>query len=116
MNKLTTALILPMMALVVGCTTDPVVPIEVISFSEKVQPIFLNNCASSGCHDGSEEFALETFDQILEHVKPGDPGESQVYNVITKLSGEEAMPPGGPLSDQQIHIIYTWILQGAKNN
>ena len=116
MKNLKTFLISPALWLLAACTTDPVVPSEQMSFSEKVQPIFLNNCATSGCHDGSGEFALETYNQILEPVKPGDPAGSKVYNVMTKLSGEEAMPPDGPLSEQQLNIIYTWILQGAKNN
>jgi hypothetical protein len=98
-----------------SCTHDPVIPdTPAISFSEQVLPIFVSNCATAGCHDGSE-FRLSTYDEIRSNVKPGDARGSKVYGAITRLNGE-VMPPSGPLSDQQITLIYTWIMQGAQNN
>lgn len=101
----------------VSCMHDPVIPdTPVISFSDQVQSIFVSNCATEGCHDGHERFSLQTYDEIRSKVKPGDAKGSELYKVITKLSGGEAMPPSGPLSDEQIILIYSWIMQGANNN
>lgn len=101
----------------VSCTHDANIPdTPAISFNEQIQPIIVSNCATSGCHDGGREFSLETYDEIAGHVKAGDARGSKLYKVITKLWGEEAMPPAGPLGDDQITLIYTWIEQGAKNN
>lgn len=98
-----------------ACTNDPVIPEKETKFGEQVLPIFENNCATPGCHDGSGQFSLQSYDEISSRVKAGDPRGSELYKVITKLSGN-AMPPDGPLSDAQINAVYTWILQGAKDN
>jgi len=98
-----------------ACRHDPVIPATpAISFSEQVQPIFVSNCATEGCHDGRAKFALETYSDIHSRVKAGDAHGSEVYKAITKLYG--GMPPDGPLSDEQLNLIYAWIMQGAKDN
>jgi hypothetical protein len=100
----------------ISCTHDPVIPATPeISFNLQIKPIFVNNCARSGCHDGGE-FDLATYNDIRARITPGDARNSDLYKVITKLWGPSAMPPDGPLSDQQITLIYAWIMQGAKNN
>lgn len=101
--------------LLTGCTHDPVVPdTPLLTFEGDVKSITLNNCARVGCHDGKEEGpTLLTFADVSGQVKAGDPAGSKLYKVITKLSGN-AMPPEGPLSDEQIRTIYIWILQGAN--
>jgi len=99
-----------------SCTHDAVVPdTPTISFKEQVQPIFVNNCAKSGCHDGSDEFSLKSYTEISSRVHAGDARKSELYKVINKLWLGN-MPPDGPLTDEQINLIYTWIMQGAKNN
>ena len=99
-----------------SCTHDPVIPkTPEISFKDQVQPIYVNNCARSGCHDGNE-FSLQTYDEIRSNVSPGDARGSKTYRAMTRLWGESAMPPDGPLSDQQINLVYAWIMQGAKDN
>jgi hypothetical protein len=115
MNKIN----LPLIWLILftsGCIHDPVIQDSpLLTFEANVKAITLNNCARSGCHDGNEEDpTLITYNDVMSQVKPGDPKGSELYKVITKLSGEKAMPPDGPLSDQQIQTIYIWILQGAK--
>ena len=100
-----------------SCTHDPVIPdTPAISFKDEVMPIIVNNCAKSGCHDGRGEFSLQDYHDISAKVHAGDARKSELYKVINKLWGGKAMPPDGPLSDQQITVIYTWIMQGAKNN
>jgi len=99
-----------------SCTHEVTIPDSpAISFNEQVLPIIASNCGYSGCHDGGEEFSLRTFEEIRGNVNPGDARKSKLYKAITRLNFEP-MPPDGPLNDQQINLIYGWIMQGAKNN
>jgi hypothetical protein len=100
-----------------SCTHDPVIPdTPAISFSQQVSPIFSSNCARSSCHDGYGQFSLENYSSIRSRVLPGDARKSELYKAITTLAGPGTMPPDGPLTDQQINLIYAWIMQGAKQN
>lgn len=100
-----------------ACVHDPSLPDSpLVSFNDQVRPVIVSNCATAGCHDGDREFRLATYDEMARRVTAGQPQKSKIYSVITKLTGEEAMPPAGPLSDDQIRLIYVWIQQGAKNN
>lgn len=115
-SKMPIAILLSLVVLL-SCTHDPVIPeTPQVSFSDQVGPIFKSNCASSGCHDGSAQFDLGTYATVRKHVTPGDARGSDAYRAITRLWGESAMPPNGPLSEQQISLIYVWIMQGAKDN
>lgn len=102
------------------CSHDPVIPATPeISFSSQVLPVITSNCASGGCHNGHyyEELSpLTSYSEIVALVVPGNAHKSELYKVITTLSGENAMPPQGPLTEDQIRNIYVWISQGAKNN
>ena len=99
----------------VACRHEPVIPASpLLTFDKDISPIITNTCAQSGCHDGSGEGGrLVTYNEVRDIVEPGKPYGSKLFQVITKLMGEQAMPPGAPLSDTQIRFIYTWILQGA---
>ena len=98
-----------------GIPCDP----DTAYFENDVFPLIISNCAKPGCHDGSggEAQPLTTYSQIKSIVKPGKPNDSKLYEVITQ-GGEDKMPPAGntPLTSDQINLIYTWILQGAKDN
>lgn len=50
-------------------------------------------------------------------VVPGNPGESKLYEVITKTSGENMMPPAGSaqLTLAEKDSIRKWISYGALN-
>ncbi len=99
-----------------GCSHDPVVPqTPSLTFEKDIQPITLNNCARVGCHNGSGESpTLVSYGDVMSQVKPGNPKGSKLHRIITNLTPGVAMPPDGPLTDQQINLIYVWILQGAK--
>lgn len=90
-----------------------------ISFSKDIQLILSGNCTMSGCHanDATSEFPLITYDNVMEEgdIKAGEPHDSDLYKVLLR-TGDERMPPTGPLSDIQIKKIFIWIEQGAKNN
>lgn len=90
-----------------------------ISFANDIQLILSGNCTMAGCHntDAASEFPLTTYENVMAEgdVKPGDAHGSELYQVLLR-TGDERMPPSGPLSDLQIKKIFIWIEQGAKNN
>lgn len=100
-----------------ACTHDAVIPeTPVIGFASDVNPLIANNCAISGCHDGNSNlFSLNGFDNILSHIKAGNANKSKLYSVIS-TNGPSVMPPNNPLTDDQVRLVYIWIMQGAKNN
>jgi hypothetical protein len=87
-----------------------------ICFEKDVLPIFQNNCAISGCHNGSGEsgLVLNNYVSISHAVHPGFPYSSQAYKSIISTSGEKRMPPSGPLTLENRTIIRVWIEQGAR--
>ena len=86
-----------------------------VCFTGDVLPIFTNNCAISGCHDGGggeSHFALNNYADIIRDITPGNPDASRLYQaIIAKWANR--MPPGQPLSMQNREIIRIWIEQGA---
>lgn len=96
----------------------PIIPgtNDSICFDSQVLPIIQSNCAKSGCHDGSGEFPLTTYEQILRKVEPGKPNKSSLYKVMNTWQGApNFMPPSPsqPLSNAQITNIQLWIMEGA---
>jgi hypothetical protein len=90
-----------------------------ISFSNDIQLILSGNCSMNGCHgsDAGSEFPLVTYENVMNEgdVKSGNAHGSDLYKVLLR-TGDERMPPNGPLSDIQIKKIFLWIEQGAKDN
>lgn len=100
---------------------DPCEP-DVIYFDRDVLPIFISNCAFSGCHDANtaeDGVVLDSYENVFNtgDIDPFDPGSSDVYKMITDEDNEDRMPPppAARLSQDQIAIIRDWILQGAEN-
>jgi hypothetical protein len=106
-----------------ACTHTPVIPAQPeVSFSKQVQPVIIANCTMSGCHNGvssggEDVFSLMNYSDITRRnmAIPGNAKSSRIYSAITG-SGENAMPPNGAMSNDDILLIYLWIEQGAKNN
>jgi hypothetical protein len=86
-------------------------------FERDVLPIYSNNCAISGCHDGTGESssALNNYQDIRNTVEPYKPESSRSYQMITDKWGLNRMPPGQPLSEEKRTIIRLWIEQGAAS-
>lgn len=99
-----------------SCThTANISNIPAICFEKEVLPVFQNNCAISGCHDGKREgFALNTYVNISREVTPGKPLSSNLYRAIIGSGGTNRMPPSAPLTLDNRTIIRVWIEQGAK--
>jgi cytochrome c553 len=88
-------------------------------FANTILPLINSSCATTGCHDAishREGVTLTTYSQIRAMVTPFNSGGSRLYSVITRTSGEDIMPPAGPLASAQIANIKKWIDQGALNN
>jgi hypothetical protein len=86
-----------------------------ICFERDVLPVFLNNCAIKGCHDGTGEsdLHLNSYVPISHAVEPEKPYSSKIYNSIIATYGENVMPPNQPLTKDNRTIIRLWIEQGA---
>ena len=108
--------------------TTVIIPIDECSedttyFENDVLPILLTNCAISGCHDAEtheEGIVLSSYSQVMSDddlVKPGDPGDSKLIEVLFE-SGDDKMPPSPypSLTSAEVAILTSWINQGALNN
>jgi cytochrome c5 len=103
-----------------SCTHEPAAIdlMDPVCFDTQVLPILQTSCGMSGCHDGvSGEggFDASSYETVMDYVSAGDPRGSKLYNIITKINGENMMPPDRPLSIEQRSIIEVWIAQGANN-
>jgi len=84
-----------------------------VSFSADVWPIIEEYALSA--HGGNGGIFLENYEDISAQVVAGDPENSMLYKVLIG-DGAPLMPPGNPLPEETIQIIYDWIEQGAQNN
>jgi Cytochrome C oxidase, cbb3-type, subunit III len=90
-------------------------------FKNDVLPIFVSNCAKSGCHDALTKVkGIQTTDyqSIMQNIKPYNLSDSKHYKYMAKKDVDKIMPPppNAPLNATQLQIVAKWILQGAKNN
>lgn len=89
-------------------------------FARDILPVLVSRCASAGCHDATthkEGYNFTSYATTRNTVTAGNPGQSKLYQVITKSSGEEKMPPAGSsqLTVAEIDSIGKWISYGALN-
>lgn len=88
-----------------------------VCFENDVKPIFVSNCALSGCHSasgGEAGLVLDNYNGIMQGISPGSPLKSEIYSVITN-EWINMMPPDNPLTQSQRTLIRLWIEQGALN-
>jgi mono/diheme cytochrome c family protein len=93
-----------------------------VYFQQQVLPVLLSNCAMSGCHDDASHqdgVVLTSYAKVMStaDIRPGRPGDSELYERITDNDPSERMPrpPRSPLTAAQISLIRRWIEQGAKD-
>lgn len=104
-----------------NCTSEYIENINGVCFESEVLPIFQANCTQSGCHNATDQekgYDLTSYDGIVKKgIIPGDYRNSEVFDVLVKSGGEEAMPPKpySRLTDAQLQVIALWIEQGARN-
>jgi len=101
-----------------GHPCDP----DTIYFERDLLPILQSACAQPGCHDAitqEGDIRLTDYASVMAtgKVKPGQPDESDLYEILIKTDPNDRMPPppSSPLSADQIAIVEKWILQGAQN-
>lgn len=107
-----------------GDTTGVPCDTNVVYFNTQVLPILVSNCAvpGLGCHDVESEehdVILTDYESLMESdvVEPFRLDNSDLFEKITEDDPEDRMPPPprASLSQDQISLIATWILQGAEN-
>jgi mono/diheme cytochrome c family protein len=114
------------LGLLASCTHLPPVPDPepqpcdpgIVDFTNEIYPMIQSNCAMSSCHVGpypADGIDLSTYAGIRDEVKPGDPNDSELYEVLFE-TGDDLMPPPpmAALSSAQKERIRLWIVQGAK--
>ena len=95
-----------------------------VDFNSDVKPILEQNCLS--CHSGEHvegDFDLSTRTAAFETgwsapaIVANEPDESPLYYLtVVEVDDSQLMPPvsaGGPLTQQQIEVLRTWIAEGA---
>jgi hypothetical protein len=117
------------MSLLSGCVKDVTVTLTTnkvvtakVSFSKEVVPLFVANCATSGCHTANhtapdlEKDAAYNSLKTLKMIDIQNPENSILYE---KLTGKlvPAMPIGKQNNPSNINnLVLAWIKQGALNN
>jgi hypothetical protein len=96
-----------------------------VYFQNQILPIFVGSCAVTGCHDQSSreaDIALISYANIMRGIRPGDPGDSKYFKVMTLEETDDLMPldpvtdEGFRLPADQLALIEDWINQGATDN
>ena len=100
------------------------VPVKLVDFVKDIQPILEFNCVA--CHrDGHSKGDLRLDEKALafeggetgKGIVPGQPKKSLIYtSVSADKNDDKLMPPlakNGPLADEDIKLIASWIEQGA---
>lgn len=95
---------------------------DTIYFERDLLPILQSACAQPGCHDAitqQDGVRLTDYSSVMAtgKIKPGDPQDSELYEVITDSDPDKRMPPppNSVLPAEQIAMIEKWIQQGAQN-
>lgn len=102
-----------------SCKHEPVIVLtaadSAICFERDILPIFVTNCAKSGCHDAitaEEELILNSWQGIMSAgIEPGNPSKSEVFK---EIQGSMGGPRYGNLSSEQKILIQKWIMLGAN--
>ncbi|NMC46408.1 MAG: hypothetical protein GYA52_06200 [Chloroflexi bacterium] len=97
-----------------GSSDDSSMATEV-SFSQDIFPVIQQFALPAHGQQQKGGVSLASYEDIMQHVVPGDPAASELYKRLTG-DGVPVMPPSGKLPDGTIQLFYDWIAQGAKNN
>ncbi|MEO8085268.1 MAG: c-type cytochrome domain-containing protein [Bacteroidota bacterium] len=94
-----------------------------VYFANNVLPLFISNCAKSGCHDAASHedgIILNSYSNIIStgDIEAGNPSAGKIVEKISETDPDNVMPPppNTPLTAAQINMITNWINQGALNN
>ena len=94
---------------------------SVIDFKRDVVPILELRCVH--CHQGDNAkagFLIGDRDAVLGYVEPGDAASSLLWTdyltakPVLEVSSSQVMPPAGPLTEQELGVLKSWIDEGAS--
>ena len=94
-----------------------------VDFARDVQPILKQHCVE--CHGPSQQMRGLRLDRRRDalpnragangaRIVPGNSSASLLYRRLSGNASGSQMPPEGPLQQEQISVIKTWIDQGAE--
>ena len=89
-----------------------------ICFESDILPIFVSNCAKSGCHDAQTragDYVLDNYQDIVSRgIVPGNVAASKIWESVTTGGEEGKMPVGATaLNATQLDLLRRWISTGA---
>lgn len=86
---------------------------DTVFYSTQIEPMILNNCATSGCHDAT---TAESGYNLTTHAAVSE-NSAIILSAIRHDAGTAAMPDGADkLADSLIQQFSCWIYQGKKDN
>ncbi|MBS1779919.1 MAG: hypothetical protein JST70_11380 [Bacteroidetes bacterium] len=88
-----------------------------LCFERDILPIFVSECAKSGCHDAQrheEGYMLDSYEHIVRKgIVVGNAAASKIYQSITGTAEEKMPRDAAALSSDKIALIKEWIDAGA---
>ena len=93
-----------------------------ICFERDIQPIFISNCAKSGCHNsprGAGGYTLDNYADIVKKgIVPGNPAASKIWeSVDMNIFGVSHMPINqAGLTIAELDLLRAWIVAGAVDS
>ena len=102
---------------------EPIVidPVDTISFSTQIVPLFESGCNLSICHATGGAFPdltpANAYNSLIDNgfVDTNDPTKSELYFWLIGDEGRDIMPPQGR-DEELIELVLGWMSQGALNN
>ncbi len=104
----------------VGAAQENEVSPKNIDFVRDVAPLLDRRCAT--CHVGDRAKAgldIEDRETVLQYVEPGDPENSSLWSDYLNAESPHhnpatsVMPLRGPIPQNELNIVKSWIQQGA---
>ncbi len=93
-----------------------------ICFERDIQPIFISNCAKSGCHSGNRGaggYLLDNYKHIVSKgIVPGNIAASKIWESVDMHTfSVQHMPIQSPdLTPTELDLIKRWIIAGATDS
>lgn len=85
-------------------------PTDSLTFQADIEPIFIQNCNNSGCHNSGSSFGdFTSYAGIKSKIDDND-------KIRQRVIIEKSMPASAPLPDCEIRKLTAWLDAGAPNN
>lgn len=116
MNQIKAILIIGIFILLASCRDDKITAFsadcpDMISFSQDLEPLFINTCSTSGCHDvtATAGYNLIGYDNISANAE-------DLLGVIRHETGTPMPLGGNQWSAENIQKFQCWIDQKKLDN